>query len=289
MQITSIDRISGDVRLGARRRSNCAKVGLDKALIGEPIPDRRQNFCTRQEKRPSVGVAARPFPYGHAGSPRFPGCATQAKRRAEISLHERAARFRKGFIVVKVIASDVRKGNVLEHEDGKLYVVMSAESFRPGKGTPTTTITMRRITDGLKTQQTYKTTDGLEKAFVEEIKHTYLFEEGDQGYVFMNPDNYEQITVSKEMVGDSAAYLASDMEVYLTMFDGQALSLELPSKVTLEIVETEPVVKGQTASSSYKPAKLSNGVKTMVPPHIGAGTRVVVSTEDGSYQERAKE
>lgn len=210
-------------------------------------------------------------------------------RRAAFSKIGRLGRFRKGFIVVKVIASDVRKGNVLEHEDGKLYVVMSAESFRPGKGTPTTTITMRRIVDGLKTQQTYKTTDGLEKAFVEEVKHTYLFEDGDQGYVFMNPENYEQITVTKEMAGDSAAYLAPEMEVYLTMFDGQALSLELPSKVTLEVVETEPVTKGQTASSSYKPAKLSNGVKTMVPPHIGAGTRIIVNTEDGAYQERAKD
>ncbi|MET0182145.1 MAG: elongation factor P [Caulobacterales bacterium] len=190
--------------------------------------------------------------------------------------------------MVKVIASEVRKGNVLEHEDGKLYVVLSAESFRPGKGTPTTTIIMRRITDGVKTQTTVKTTDGMEKAFVEEVKHSFLYDD-ESGYVFMNPDNYEQVTVSKEMVGEDARYLMPEMEIYLTMFDGQALSLELPARVTLEIVETEPVMKGQTASSSFKPAKLSNGVKTMVPPHIGVGTRVVVQTEDGSYVERAKD
>lgn len=190
--------------------------------------------------------------------------------------------------MVKVIASDVRKGNVLEHEDGKLYVVLSAESFRPGKGTPTTTITMRRITDGVKTQATYKTTDGLEKAFVEEVKHSYLYEDGDIGYVFMNPTTYDQVTVGKDTVGDQALYLAPEMEVFLTMYDGQALSIDLPSKVVLEIVETEPVVKGQTASSSYKPAKLENGVRTMVPPHIETGTKIVVSTEDGSYVERAK-
>jgi elongation factor P len=190
--------------------------------------------------------------------------------------------------VVKVIASDVRKGNVLEHEDGKLYVVLSAESFRPGKGTPTTTITMRRITDGVKTQATYKTTDGLEKAFVEEVKHTYLYEDGDIGYVFMNPETYDQVTVPKDMLGDQALYLAPEMEVFLTMFEGQPLSVDLPSKVALDIVETEPVVKGQTASSSYKPAKLENGVRTMVPPHIEAGTKIIVSTEDGSYVERAK-
>ncbi len=178
---------------------------------------------------------------------------------------------------------------MLEHEDGKLYVVLSAESFRPGKGTPTTTITMRRIVDGVKTQTTYKTTDGVEKAFVEETKHTYLYEDGDQGFVFMNPDTYDQVTVTKDMMGADAAYLAPEMEVSLTLFDGQALAVDLPARVALEIVETEPVVRGQTASSSYKPARLSNGVRTMVPPHIEAGTRVVVSTEDGSYVERAKD
>jgi len=191
--------------------------------------------------------------------------------------------------VVKVIASDVRKGNVIEHEDGQLYVVMSHETFRPGKGTPTSTLVMRRIKDGVKTTVTYKTTDALEKAFVEEVKHTYLYEDGDTGFVFMNPGNYEQVTVSKDTVGDAAAYLTSEMEVFLTMFDGQALSIDLPPRVTLEIVDTEPVMKGQTASSSYKPEKLSNGVRTMVPPHIDAGTRVIVSTEDGSYVERAKD
>lgn len=190
--------------------------------------------------------------------------------------------------MVKVIASDVRKGNVLELEDGKLYVVMAFETFRPGKGTPTTTITMRRIVDGLKTQQTYKTTDALEKAFVEEVKHTYLYQDG-EAYVFMNPTTYEQITVTADTMGDSAPWLSENMECDLLMHDGVALSISLPARVALEITETEPVVKGQTASSSYKPAMLSNGQKTMVPPHIDAGTRVVVSTEDGSYVERAKD
>lgn len=191
--------------------------------------------------------------------------------------------------MVKVIASDVRKGNVLELEDGKLYVVLTYETFRPGKGTPTTTITMRRIVDGVKTTETYKTTDGLEKAFVEEVKHTYLYDDGDAGFVFMNPTSYEQVHVSRDTVGDGAPYLAENMDCFLLMHEGVPLSIELPARVTLEIVETEPVVKGQTASSSYKPAKLANGVKTMVPPHIEAGTRVVVSTEDGSYVERAKD
>ena len=191
--------------------------------------------------------------------------------------------------MVKVIASDIRKGNVLELDDGKLYVVMAHETFRPGKGTPTTTLTMRRIVDGVKQTMTYKTSDGLEKAFVEEVKHAFLYEDEGVGYVFMNPLNYEQVTVGKDTIGDSAAFLASEMDVHLTMFDGQALAISLPPRVTLEVMETEPVTKGQTASSSYKPAKLSNGLKTMVPPHIGPGTRVIISTEDNAYVERAKD
>ena len=191
--------------------------------------------------------------------------------------------------MVKVIASDVRKGNVLEHEDGKLYVVLSHETFRPGKGTPTTTIVMRRIVDGVKTTAVFKTTDGLEKAFVEEVKHTFLFDDGDAGLVFMNPDTYDQVHLSRDMVGDGLPWLQPEMMVHLTMHDGQPLSIELPARVTGTIETTEPVVKGQTASSSYKPAILDNGVKVMVPPHIDAGTRIVINTEDNSYIERAKD
>lgn len=190
--------------------------------------------------------------------------------------------------MVKVIASDVRKGNVLEQPDGQLYTVLKAETYRPGKGTPTATIDMRRISDGVKVVETYKTTDQLERAFVEEVKHQYLYQDGDL-YVFMNPDNYEQVMVPSGMLGDSAPYLGENMDVHLLMFDGKPVSIELPQRVTLEIVETEPVVKGQTASGSYKPAKLSNGVRVMVPPHVETGTRIVVSTDDGSYVERAKD
>lgn len=190
--------------------------------------------------------------------------------------------------MVKIIASAVRKGNVLEHEDGKLYVVLKAENFHPGKGTPTTTIDMRRISDGVKTVVRYKTTDSVERAFVETIPHNYLYQDGEM-YVFMNPENYEQISLPADMLGDSAPYLQEGMECQIALFNGAPISIELPQRVTLEITETEPVIKNQTAASSFKPALLSNGVRTTVPPHITAGTRVVISTEDGSYVERAKD
>ncbi|MFT3988641.1 elongation factor P [Aestuariivirga sp.] len=190
--------------------------------------------------------------------------------------------------MVKIIASGVRKGNVIEHEDGKLYVVLKAESMHPGKGTPTTTIDMRRISDGIKTVVRYKTVDTLERAFVETIMHTYLYQDGEQ-YVFMNPESFEQISLSSDMVGDFAPYLQEGMECQIALFNGSPISIEIPQRIVLEIVETEPAIKNQTASSSFKPALLSNGVRTMVPPHIVSGTRIVVATEDGSYVERAKD
>jgi elongation factor P len=190
--------------------------------------------------------------------------------------------------VVKVIASGVRKGNVIEHEDGKLYVVLKAESMHPGKGTPTTTIDMRRISDGVKTVVRYKTTDNMERAFVETVMHTYLYQDG-ENYVFMNPTSYEQITLHGDMVGDAIPYLQEGMECQIALFNEGPISIEIPQRVTLEITETEPAIKNQTASSSFKPAILSNGVRTLVPPHVISGTRIVVETSDGSYVERAKD
>ena len=188
---------------------------------------------------------------------------------------------------MKVIASSLRKGNIVEL-DNKLYVVLNAESFHPGKGTPTTQVDMRRISDGVKTQQRYKTTEQVERAHVEDREHQFLYQDG-EGFHFMSSENYDQITLQADLIGDQAAYLQPEMKVMLSVHEGNAVAIVLPQKVTLEIVETEPVTKGQTASSSYKPAMLSNGVRTNIPPFIGPGTRVVVMTEDGSYVERAKE
>lgn len=189
--------------------------------------------------------------------------------------------------MVKVIASSIRKGNVLDLE-GKLAVVISAENIHPGKGTPVTHLEMRRIADGVKVTERYRTTDQVERAYLEEKDMSYLYED-EIGYTFMNPETFDQITVSKDVMGDMAIYLQEGMMCTLSLHDGNPIAIELPQRVTLEIVEAEPVVKGQTASSSYKPAKLSNGARVMVPGHIGVGTRVVVMTADGSYVERAKD
>ncbi len=188
---------------------------------------------------------------------------------------------------MKVIASQLRKGNIVDL-DGKLCVVLNAESFHPGKGTPTTQIDMRRISDGVKTQMRYKTTDQVERAHVEDVEYSYLYQDGD-GFHFMNAETYDQVALQADIIGDQAVYLQEGMKVHLAIHEGLAVSIEIPQRVTLEIVETEPAMKGQTASGSFKPAKLSNGVRTMVPTHIVPGTRVVVMTADGAYVERAKD
>jgi len=157
---------------------------------------------------------------------------------------------------VRVIASSLRKGNIVEIE-GKLGVIVSAENIHPGKGTPVTQLDVRRIADGVKVSLRYKTTD--------------------------------QVALPADIIGEQAAYLQPEMEVTISLHDGVPVAIELPPRAVLEVVETEPTVKGQTAASSYKPALLSNGVRTMVPPFVTTGTKIVVATADGTYVERAKE
>jgi len=189
--------------------------------------------------------------------------------------------------MVKVIASSLRKGNVVDR-DGKLYVVMFAENIHPGKGTPVTQLDMRRISDGVKVSERYRTTEQVERAHVEDRPHTFLYADG-EGHHFMNPETYDQLAISADVVGDAAPYLQEGMSVDVSVHEGIGIAIVLPQRAVFEVVETEPVTKGQTASSSYKPAILSNGVKTTVPPHIVTGTRIVVMTADGSYVERAKD
>ncbi len=187
---------------------------------------------------------------------------------------------------MKVIASSLRRGAVVDIA-GKLYVILTAENIHPGKGTPVTQIDMRRISDGVKVTERYRTTEQVEKADVDDRTYTFLYNDGD-GYHFMNPDTFEQVTASADVIGSAAPYLQDGMLVSLSTHNDIPIAIELPRTATLEIVETEPSVKGQTASSSYKPALLANGVRTTVPPYLAVGAKIIVLTEDGSYLERAK-
>ena len=172
---------------------------------------------------------------------------------------------------MKVIASSIRKGNVIE-QDGKLYVVLSAENIHPGKGTPVSQIEMRRISDGVKISERYKTTDQVEKATIEDRNYNYLYEDSD-GFHFMTMRPTIR-SRCRRTLSTGRGLSSENMTVKLSMHDATPVAIQLPQRATLEVVETEPVTKGQTASSSYKPAVFCNGLRTAVPPHITAGTRI---------------
>ncbi len=188
---------------------------------------------------------------------------------------------------MKVAAITLRKGNVLDY-NGKLMVVSGYEIMQPGKGASVIQVEMRDIRTGNKDNVRFRTQETVERVRLDQSEYQYLFSDGDL-YTFMNNETYEQITISADIIGEPAVFLQDGMMVKVETHEGEPLGVELPDTVILEITEAEPVIKGQTATTSYKPAILENGAKVMVPPHIAVGTRVVVKTEDGSYYERAKD
>jgi elongation factor P len=188
---------------------------------------------------------------------------------------------------MKIQANTIRPGNVIEHAD-KQWTVLKTEMLLPGKGNAFIQVEMRDVKSGNKTNERFRTSETVEKLMVEEKDATYLFAEDDQ-ITFMDSESYEQFTVDKESIGDPAAFLQDGMIVTAELIDGAIAGVRLPQHVTVEVIEADPVVKGQTASSSYKPSVVENNVRIMVPPHIEAGTRIVVNTEDASYVERAKD
>ena len=188
---------------------------------------------------------------------------------------------------MKVNANQMRPGHVLEH-NGKLYIVQKTQIVQPGKGGAFIQIEGKDVRTGTRISERFRTQETVERARLDEHEMTFLFSEGNS-FTFMDKESFEQVTIDREIIGDQAVFLQDGMEVTVQSHEGSPLGVEIPSKVTLLIVEADPVVKGQTASSSYKPAKLENGVSILVPPHIEAGTRIVVDTAEGSYVERAKD
>ena len=188
---------------------------------------------------------------------------------------------------MKVLANTLRPGHAIEHEDKK-YVVVKYELILPGKGNAFIAVDMRDAITGVKTNERFRTQETVEKLMTSEKTCTMLFSDEDQ-INLMDSETYDQFNVNIDMAGDAGIFLVEGMEVTVDTVDDMPVGVRLPQHVTLEISEADAVVKGQTASSSYKPAILENGVKTMVPPHIGAGTRVVINTADAAYVERAKD
>ena len=187
---------------------------------------------------------------------------------------------------MKQQANLIRAGQVIEH-DGRRWTVLKQQIITPGKGGAFIQVEMRDLKTGNKTNERWRTADTVERLMTEEKEYTYSYMDGDN-IVLMDPETFEQLLLPLDLLGDQAPFLQDNMTLVLNLVEGDPVGVVLPAQATLEVVEADPVVKGQTASSSYKPARLSNGVKTMVPPFIEAGERIVVRTEDSTYVERAK-
>ncbi len=186
---------------------------------------------------------------------------------------------------MKINGNEIRIGNIISHQNG-LWVAVKTNAVKPGKGGAFNQVELKNLIDGRKLNERFRASETVDKVRLDQKTHTYLYAEGDM-LVFMNSENYEQINLEADFIGDRAAYLTDGMEVQLEFHEDRPISVSLPDQVILEIKETEPVVKGQTAANSYKPAILENGVRTSVPPFVNTGERILIMTEDGSYIKRA--
>ena len=192
-----------------------------------------------------------------------------------------------GYGTMKINGNAVRPGNIIEHQ-GRLWRATKIQHTQPGKGGAYLQVELKDIRDGTKLNERFRSSETIERVRLDQKQFQFLFMDGDD-YTFMDNDTYDQVTVHLDFIGEDAVrFLQEGMNVEMEFYEDSPIGVNLPEKVTLEITEADAVVKGQTASSSYKPAMLENGVKTLVPPHIEAGTRVVVNTADASYVERAK-
>jgi elongation factor P len=187
---------------------------------------------------------------------------------------------------MKQQANLIRAGQVIEHE-GRRWTVLKQQIITPGKGGAFIQVEMRDLRSGNKTNERWRTADTVERLMTEEKEYTYSYTDG-ANLVLMDPESYEEVHVSRDLLGGAAPFLQDNMQLTVDLVEGEPVGIHLPATVVLEVVEADPVVRGQTAASSYKPARLSNGVRTSVPPFIETGEKVVVKTEDGSYVERAK-
>jgi len=186
---------------------------------------------------------------------------------------------------MKISGVDIRPGNILEYEGG-IWKVAKIQHTQPGKGGAYMQVEMKNLQDGRKTNVRFRSADTVERVRLDTKDFQYLYAEGDM-LVFMDQDTYEQIQLPADLLGDAAAFLQDGMVVSLELWDEKPISVQLPDQVEATIVEADAVVKGQTASSSFKPALLDNGVRVMVPPHIGSGTRIIVDVYERTYVGKA--
>ena len=188
---------------------------------------------------------------------------------------------------MKINGNQIRPGYVIDHK-GRLMVATKTQHTQPGKGGAYAQVELKDIREGTKMNVRFRSSESVERVRLDEMPYQYLFHEGND-YTFMDQETFEQITIHADTLGDVTKFLKDGMDVKVCSHEGEIISVDLPDTVVMEVVEADAVVKGQTASSSYKPAVLENGERILVPPHIAPGTKIVVDTTDGTYVERYKD
>ena len=183
------------------------------------------------------------------------------------------------------ITKQIRPGNVLEHNDG-LWAAVKVDHVKPGKGGAFAQVELRNLRNGSKLNERFRSADKVERVRLEQKDMQFLYE-NDGMLVFMDTETYDQVELPVDILGDRRPFLQDGMTIVVEFYESEALNATLPQKVTCQVVETEPVVKGQTAANSFKPAILDNGVKVSVPPFVGQDEMIVVNTETMEYAERA--
>ncbi len=186
---------------------------------------------------------------------------------------------------MKINGNEIRPGNIIEHNAG-LWIAVKTSHVKPGKGGAFAQVEMKNLRNGSKLNERFRSADKVEKVRLEQRDQQFLYE-NDGMLVFMDTETYEQIELPSDLLGDRRPFLQDGMTIQIEYYEEEALSCQLPEKVTCKIVETEPVVKGQTAANSFKPAVLDNGVRVMVPPFVAQDEDIVVNTETFEYSERA--
>lgn len=186
---------------------------------------------------------------------------------------------------MKINGNEIRPGNVIEHNGG-LWVAVKTQAVKPGKGPAYNQVELKNLIDGTKLNERFRSSETVERVRLEQKDYQFLYTQGEM-LVFMDTGTYEQLEIPADFVGERAAFLQDGMTVMVEIHQDRPIGVSLPDQVTLAIAEADPVVKGQTAASSYKPAILENGVRIMVPPFIAAGEKVVVDTNEMTYVRRA--
>ena len=187
---------------------------------------------------------------------------------------------------MKVNGNNLKAGMIVSHKGG-MWKVISTQSVKPGKGGAFAQVELKNLKDSSKLNERFRSSEVVERLYVETKTYQYSYNDGDT-FHFMDTNTYEQISLDKSIISDLNIFLQDNIVVSIEFIDNKPVSLKLPEHIIEEVMDTEAVIKGQTAASSFKPAILSNGFKIMVPPHIENGTRIVISTTNFSYVEKAK-